>query len=405
MAKAYWTLRTFELLYLTSNRDTGALCAMKEVEIFPGDSNSEESIKQLEQEIEVLSNLKHPNIVQYYGSELVDDKFYIYLEYVHPGSLTKFIQDHCQAINESVVRNFTRHILCGLAYLHSTKTIHRDIKGANLLVDAYGVVKLADFGMAKHLHGHRTNLSIKGTPYWMAPELLQSNTHKGDSKDVALAIDIWSLGCTVIEMLTGKPPWSEYEAAAAMFKVLQENPPLPDDLSDECQDFLHCCFRRNPAERPTAAMLLEHRFLRGACQPHSFPLASGSKSEDNLHKRTSRSTLRMVPHHHIQLLMPFVVCPLPTKIEKDSDTFTYVRAVVGSLQPWRGGARRSFLVMVDIDPLRKLHPQSAIHLTYLMDDWGGGMEVEFIASLLLDEGFDIIDAMKETTATTENDCA
>lgn len=105
------------------------------------------------QEIKVLSHLKHPNIVQYYGSEIVSislpedqltlvaflllqsdsyfllmqvgDKFYIYLEYVHPGSINKFIQDHCGAITESVVRNFTRHILCGLAYLHSKKTIHR----------------------------------------------------------------------------------------------------------------------------------------------------------------------------------------------------------------------------------------------------------------------------------------
>lgn len=81
----------------------------------------------------------------------VGDRFYIYLEYVHPGSIVKFVHGHCGAITESVVQNFTRHMLSGLAYLHSTKTIHRDIKGANLLVDTYGVVKLADFGMAKHV--------------------------------------------------------------------------------------------------------------------------------------------------------------------------------------------------------------------------------------------------------------
>ncbi|MED6214298.1 hypothetical protein PIB30_101705 [Stylosanthes scabra] len=121
---------TFGSVYVATNRETGALCAMKEVEIFADDPKSKECIKQLEQ---------------------VGDKFYIYLEYVHPGSINKYVREHCGAVTESVVRNFTRHILSGLAYLHSTKTIHRDIKGANLLVDSTGVVKLADFGMSKHV--------------------------------------------------------------------------------------------------------------------------------------------------------------------------------------------------------------------------------------------------------------
>ncbi|PSS21339.1 Mitogen-activated protein kinase kinase kinase [Actinidia chinensis var. chinensis] len=257
---------TFGSVYVASNRETGALCAMKEVELCFEDPKSAESIKQLEQEIKVLSQLKHPNIVHYYGSEIIDDRFYIYLEYVHPGSINKYIRDHCGAMTESVVRNFTRHILSGLAYLHSTKTIHRDIKGANLLVDAFGVVKLADFGMAKHLSGPAANLSLKGSPYWMAPELLQSVMQKDASSDLALAVDIWSLGCTIIEMLNGKPPWSEYEGAAAMFKVLRESPPIPETLSSEGKDFLHCCFRRNPADRPTASMLLKHRFLKNSPQ-------------------------------------------------------------------------------------------------------------------------------------------
>ncbi|KAG8384427.1 hypothetical protein BUALT_Bualt04G0116800 [Buddleja alternifolia] len=257
---------TFGSVYVASNRETGALCAMKVVEILPDDSKYAENMRQLEQEIKVLSHLKHPNIVQYYGSEIVGDKFYIYLEYVHPGSINKFIHDHCGAITESVVRNFTRHILCGLAYLHSKKTIHRDIKGANLLVDAYGVVKLADFGMAKHLNGQAGHLSLKGSPYWMAPELLQS-AMQTDSSSIALAVDIWSLGCTIIEMMNGKPPWSEYEGAAALFKVLKETPPIPETLSAEGKDFLQCCFRRNPADRPTASKLLDHPFVSCSHQP------------------------------------------------------------------------------------------------------------------------------------------
>ncbi|XP_010547503.1 PREDICTED: serine/threonine-protein kinase BCK1/SLK1/SSP31-like [Tarenaya hassleriana] len=260
---------TFGSVYVASNRETGALCAMKEVEIFPDDPKSAECIKQLEQEIKLLSNLQHQNIVQYYGSEIVEDRFFIYLEYVHPGSINKYIRDHCGAMTESVVRNFTRHILSGLAYLHSKKTVHRDIKGANLLVDASGVVKLADFGMAKHLTGQRADLSLKGSPYWMAPELMQAVMQKDNNSDLAFAIDIWSLGCTIIEMFTGKPPWSEYEGAAAMFKVMKDSPPIPESMSAEGKDFLRFCFRRNPAERPTAAKLLEHRFLKNSQLPTS----------------------------------------------------------------------------------------------------------------------------------------
>ncbi|XP_020238251.1 mitogen-activated protein kinase kinase kinase 5 [Cajanus cajan] len=122
---------------------------MKEVNLIPDDPSSAECIKQLEQEIKILRQLHHPNIVQYYGSETVGDHLYIYMEYVHPGSISKFMREHCGAMTESVVRNFTRHILSGLAYLHSNKPIHRDIKGANLLVNKSGIVKLADFGLAK----------------------------------------------------------------------------------------------------------------------------------------------------------------------------------------------------------------------------------------------------------------
>ncbi|XP_010255138.1 PREDICTED: mitogen-activated protein kinase kinase kinase YODA isoform X1 [Nelumbo nucifera] len=253
---------TFGSVYVATNRETGALCAMKEVNLIPDDPKSAECIKQLEQEIKVLSQLKHPNIVQYYGSEIIEERFYIYLEYVYPGSINKYVRDHCGAITESVVRNFTRHILSGLAYLHSTKTIHRDIKGANMLVDASGVVKLADFGMAKHLNGQSTDLSLKGSPYWMAPEVIQAMIKKDTSLDLAYSIDIWSLGCTVIEMLNGKPPWNELEGVGAMFQALKGSPPIPETLSPEGKDFLRCCFQRNPADRPSAIMLLEHPFVR-----------------------------------------------------------------------------------------------------------------------------------------------
>ncbi|TQE11146.1 hypothetical protein C1H46_003152 [Malus baccata] len=342
---------TFGSVYLATNRETGALCAMKEVDLIPDDPKAAECIRQLEQvlfwspllvsihsavvaycclpldfsgptksadlgkvlyvlalcllvsiigrnesvnifcriegqnpslyisslcsrtvltsyllqEIKVLRTLKHPNIVQYYGSEVTDDHFYIYLEYVHPGSINKYVQDHIGVMTESVVRNFTRHILSGLAFLHNTKTVHRDIKGANLLVDASGVVKLADFGMAKLLNGQSYNLSLKGSPYWMAPEVIRAAMQNNADPDLALAVDIWSLGCTVIEMFNGKPPWSDFTGPQAMFKVLNTIPDIPETLSAEGKDFLQWCFRRNPMERLSASDLLEHPFVR--CSP------------------------------------------------------------------------------------------------------------------------------------------
>ncbi|MED6221339.1 Mitogen-activated protein kinase kinase kinase 5 [Stylosanthes scabra] len=96
----------------------------------------------------------------------------------------------------------------------------------------------------------------------MAPELMHAVMQRDNSSDLALAVDIWSLGCTIIEMFTGKPPWSEYEGAAAMFKVMRDTPPIPEQLSSEGKDFLRHCFRRNPAERPNALMLLDHRFVK-----------------------------------------------------------------------------------------------------------------------------------------------
>ncbi|XP_008220881.1 PREDICTED: mitogen-activated protein kinase kinase kinase A-like [Prunus mume] len=280
---------TFARVYLATNRDTGALCAMKEVDLIPDDPKFAECIKQLEQEIEVLRTLNHLNIVQYYGSEVIDDHFYMYLEYVHPGSINKYVQDHIiGAMTESVVRNFTRHILYGLAFLHSKKIVHRDIKGANLCVDTSGVVKIAGFGMAKRLNGQSNNLSLKGSPYWMAPEVVIQN-----NPDLGLAVDIWSLGCTIIEMLNGKPPWSDFTGPQAMFKVLDKIPDIPETLSAEGRDFLSRCFRRNPAERPSANQLLKHPFVLNSHDQtishyaHNFSLMN----LDNLHSPIDQTKL------------------------------------------------------------------------------------------------------------------
>ncbi|XP_025012121.2 mitogen-activated protein kinase kinase kinase YODA [Ricinus communis] len=250
---------TFGHVYVGFNSESGEMCAMKEVTLFSDDAKSKESAKQLMQEIALLSRLRHPNIVQYYGSETVGDRLYIYLEYVSGGSIYKLLQEYGE-LGELAIRSYTQQILSGLAFLHSKSTVHRDIKGANILVDPNGRVKLADFGMAKHITGQSCPLSFKGSPYWMAPEVIKN------SNGCNLAVDIWSLGCTVLEMATTKPPWSQFEGVAAMFKIgnSKDLPAIPDHLSDEGKDFVRQCLQRNPLHRPTAAQLLEHPFVKSA---------------------------------------------------------------------------------------------------------------------------------------------
>ncbi|KAG9457292.1 hypothetical protein H6P81_001800 [Aristolochia fimbriata] len=248
---------TFGHVYVGFNSESGQMCAIKEVRVISDDQNSKECLRQLNQEISLLSQLSHPNIVRYHGSELAEDTLSVYLEYVSGGSIHKLLQEY-GPFKEPVIQSYAGQILSGLAYLHGRNTVHRDIKGANILVDPNGEIKLADFGMAKHITACGNVLSFKGSPYWMAPEVIMN------TNGYNLAVDIWSLGCTILEMATSKPPWSQYEGVAAIFKIgnSKDIPEIPDHLSDEGKNFLKLCLQRDPSARPTAVQLLEHPFVR-----------------------------------------------------------------------------------------------------------------------------------------------
>ncbi|GJN02886.1 hypothetical protein PR202_ga20277 [Eleusine coracana subsp. coracana] len=237
--------------------ENGQFCAIKEVQVIMDDPHSKERLKQLNQEIDMLRQLSHPNIVQYYGSELTDEALSIYLEYVSGGSIHKLLREY-GPFKEPVIRNYTGQILAGLASLHGRNTVHRDIKGANILVGPNGEVKLADFGMAKHISSFAEIRSFKGSPYWMAPEVIMN------SKGYNLAVDIWSLGCTIIEMATARPPWHQYEGVAAIFKIANSKdiPEIPDSFSEEGKSFLQLCLKRDPASRASAAQLMDHPFVQ-----------------------------------------------------------------------------------------------------------------------------------------------
>ncbi|KAK4781005.1 hypothetical protein SAY87_017111 [Trapa incisa] len=248
---------TFGNVYVGFNSETGQMSAIKEVRVASDDRSFKESLKQLNQEINLLSQLSHPNIVQYYGSEMDEENLYVFLEYMSGGSIHRLLQEY-GPLKEPVIQIYTRQILSGLAYLHGKSVVHRDIKGANILVGTNSEIKLVDFGMAKHITSFASVLSFKGSPYWIAPEVVMN------TKGYSFAVDIWSLGCTILEMATSKPPWSQYEGVAAIFKIgnSKEIPEIPDHLSRNAKSFIRLCLQRNPQARPTASQLLDHPFIR-----------------------------------------------------------------------------------------------------------------------------------------------
>ncbi|KAG8096698.1 hypothetical protein GUJ93_ZPchr0013g34334 [Zizania palustris] len=232
----------------------GVFFAVKEVCLHDQGSNAKQCIFQLEQEIALLSQFEHENIVQYYGTEKEDSKLYIFLELVTQGSLASLYQKY--PLRDTHVSAYTRQILNGLTYLHDRNIVHRDIKCANILVHANGSVKLADFGLAKEIGKFNDLKSCKGTVYWMAPEVVNPNKTYGP------AADIWSLGCTVLEMLTGQLPYPDLEWTQALYRIGKGEPPaIPNALSRDARDFISQCVKFNPGDRPTASKLLKHPFV------------------------------------------------------------------------------------------------------------------------------------------------
>ncbi|CAI8597458.1 unnamed protein product [Vicia faba] len=250
--------------------DDGFFFAVKEVSLLDQGDQGKQSVYQLEQEIALLSRFEHDNIVQYYGTEMDESKLHIFIELVTKGSLRSLYQRY--TLRDSQVSAYTRQILHGLKYLHNQNVVHRDIKCANILVHASGSVKLADFGLAKATKLNDVK-SCKGTAFWMAPEVV-----KGKNKGYGLPADVWSLGCTVLEMLTGQIPYSNLECMQAIFRIGKGVlPPIPDTLSRDAKDFIMQCLQVNPDDRPTAAQLLNHPFLQRPLSQPSSPYIHGKR--------------------------------------------------------------------------------------------------------------------------------
>ncbi|KAK1810001.1 mitogen-activated protein kinase kinase kinase [Friedmanniomyces endolithicus] len=266
---------TFGRVYLGMNTTTGELLAVKQVEVNPKVPNADPSrvrdmVKTLDMEIDTMQHLDNANIVQYLGCERKEFSISIFLEYIPGGSVGSCLRKHGR-FEEPVVSSLTRQTLNGLTYLHSEGILHRDLKSDNLLLDLDGTCKISDFGISKRStnpYNDDISNSMQGSVFWMAPEVIRaqsqpmgpppsSATGVGGGLDASRTamsqgysakVDIWSLGCVVLEMFAGRRPWSKEEAIGAIYKLgsLNQAPPIPDDVSaivaPAALSFMYDCF-------------------------------------------------------------------------------------------------------------------------------------------------------------------
>ncbi|KIW69673.1 hypothetical protein, variant [Phialophora macrospora] len=266
---------TYGRVYLGMNATTGEFLAVKQVEVNQKAAGQDkdrikEMVAALDQEIDTMQHLEHPNIVQYLGCERKEFSISIYLEYIPGGSIGSCLRKHGK-FEEAVVRSLTRQTLEGLAYLHQEGILHRDLKADNILLDLDGTCKISDFGISKksdNIYGNDVTNSMQGSVFWMAPEVVRSQGQGYSAK-----VDIWSLGCVVLEMFAGKRPWSREEAIGAIFKLgsLSQAPPIPEEVQSTATvdglNFMYDCFQVNATDRPTAETLLRHSTF---CIPNPY---------------------------------------------------------------------------------------------------------------------------------------
>lgn len=253
---------SFGKVYIAMNVQMGELLAVKQIRFHTDQEKEQWAAVQME--IELMKDLRHPNIVALLGTERTGNKLNILMEYV-PGKSLDTLLEKFGPFNEQVIRSYTKQILEALNYCHENKVVHRDIKGKNILVDTQGNLKLADFGSAKRfenaLSNHAPSLNYNYTPLWTAPEVLNG--------DYNSKVDIWSLGCVIIEMATGKPPWSECNFEnpfRALYHIGNSSdiPKIPGNLSPLGVEFLKLCLQRDPSRRLGAAELIRHRWITEA---------------------------------------------------------------------------------------------------------------------------------------------
>lgn len=230
---------------------TGTTTAIKKIPI-------ENDLEEILNEIKIMKQCRSPYIISYFGSYFKESELWIVMEYCGAGSVSDLMRITEKTLNEDQISVILKDALKGLHYLHSVRKIHRDIKAGNLLLNVRGECKLADFGVSGQLSDNMAKRqTVIGTPFWMAPEVIQEVGY--DSK-----ADIWSLGITAIEMAQGKPPYSNIHPMRAIFMIPSRPPPKldePEEWTTEFNDFVSKCLVKNPDQRPSAEELLKHPFI------------------------------------------------------------------------------------------------------------------------------------------------
>ncbi|MCJ1350982.1 MAG: hypothetical protein MMC33_000964 [Icmadophila ericetorum] len=315
----------FGSVYRALNMETGETVAVKQIKL--ADLPKSE-LRVITLEIDLLKNLDHPNIVKYHGFVKSAETLNIILEYCENGSLHS-ISKNFGKFPENLVGLYMSQVLHGLLYLHEQGVIHRDIKGANILTTKQGLVKLADFGVATRTTGLNDD-TVVGTPYWMAPEVIEMT-------GATTASDIWSLGCTVIELLDGRPPYHKLQQMQALFRIVNDDhPPLPESASPVVRDFLMQCFQKDPNLRVSARKLLKHPWI-----------AKAKKSDTTVPKKLEHNeTIQSVQQYNEALKSPnstsrrkvsrpMLSSPIPPRRERPSALITPARGQLDLGNPQR----------------------------------------------------------------------
>ncbi|OAG41910.1 hypothetical protein AYO21_03913 [Fonsecaea monophora] len=247
---------SFGVVYKAIEKATGEVVAIKHVDL----ESSEEDLSDILSELSVLSSCSSPHVTKYRLAFLRRQTLWIVMEYLGGGSCADLLKPPPHRISESHIAIICRELLLGLAYLHGEGKLHRDIKAANILLGMDGRVKLADFGVAAQLVGLKSmRNTFVGTPFWMAPEVIQQEGH--DAK-----ADVWSLGITAMELANGEPPHANVHPMKVLFLIPKQAAPRLEgpSWSKDFKDFVACCLTKDVDKRKSARELLSHRFIRSA---------------------------------------------------------------------------------------------------------------------------------------------